>query len=159
MRKLKKNMNQLSDPILIVLHLKNFKTNQLNELKSTLKSIDLKSNINLARKIGKPFQNFCHSSTFILSFSELRFLSKIFTRTTSKQQKFLEMESSNVEYIILGGFFQDQVIDCVQLDKLLKFKPSKLNVLGNFGKYRKLNLLLKNQFIRLNFILKANNGN
>jgi len=43
-------MNHISDPILIVLQLKSFQTNQLNLLKKNLKSIDLNSKIHLAKK-------------------------------------------------------------------------------------------------------------
>ena len=152
-------MNHISDPILIVLQLKSFQTNQLNLLKKNLKSIDLNSKIHLAKNLSKPFETFCQSSTFILSLSELRFLNKVFPKTISTQEKFLEMHSSGVECLILGGFFQDQTLDCVQLQKLLEFDRSKLNILAGLGKYPKFPLLLKKQLNRLQLILKANNGN
>lgn len=159
MKKVKKIMNHMSDPILIVLQLKSFQTNQLNLLKKNLKSIDLKSKIHLAKNLSKPFETFCQSSTFILSLSELRFLNKVFPKTISTQEKFLEMHSSGIECLILGGFFQGQTLDCVQLQKLLEFERSKLHILKGLGKYPKFPLLLKKQLSRLQLILKANNGN
>ena len=48
-------MNHISDPILIVLQLKSFQTNQLNLLKKNLKSIDLNSKIHLTKNMSKTF--------------------------------------------------------------------------------------------------------
>lgn len=152
-------MQSFSDPILVVCQLKSFQTNQMNLLKKKLKRIDSHATIQLASQRKTPFSHLCKSSTFVLSLSDFHCLKNVFGNIDTLQSAFVDIQSTGIECLVLGAFFQKQILSLEELMKLGSFETSKLNLLGNLSKMPKLSIFLKQRLSRLPFLLKANNGN
>jgi len=152
-------MNSFSDPILVVCQLKSFQTNQINLLKQKLKGIDAHATIQRASERQTPFSHLCKSSTFIFTFSDLTHVKNVFGEVRHLNTSFVNMHSTGIECLVLGAFFQNQLLSVDELMGLASFESSKLNILGNLLKTVKLPIFLKQRLTRLPFVLKANNGN
>jgi hypothetical protein len=153
-------MDYSNDPISVVLQIKTFKTNQLNQFKKFLQHVDPKANVSLIQKKMKlPLHHLCQSSTFMLTCSSLDKLKVLFQHIDLKENKFFVFDFGNLECIVLGGSYQGQVLDFFQIQSLLQFNLSKVNMLGALSKRPKVLRVLKHVLARLIVVLKANNGN
>lgn len=152
-------MQSFSDPIIVVCQLKSFQTNQMNLLKKKLKSIDSHAHIQLASQKTTLFARLCKSSTFVLTLSDYKSLNDVFGNMETLPSTFVDLQSTGIECLVLGAFFQNQALSLEEIIKLGSFKARKLNMLRNLSKMPKLPIFLKQRLQRLPFLLKANNGN